>query len=104
MPQTQDAQTPICSIASLQQGFCKLPPRLLGLLLNVGGGPHPVLKEGNLDFLPWRVALPGPVALPAPSHCQVYCPAAEQEFGLPQLPAEQIIPPLREASLDEAGE
>lgn len=70
----------------------------------LGGGPHPVLKEGNLDFLPWRVALPGPVALPAPSHCQVYCPAAEQEFGLPQLPAEQIIPPLREASLDEAGE
>lgn len=59
-PQTQDAQTPICSIASLQQGFCKLPPRLLGLLLNVGGGSPPCLERGEFGLFTLASCSPRP--------------------------------------------
>lgn len=93
---------PRCSITSLQQGFQKFLPGLLSLFLNTGRASVLSRKRKIWAFLPWQVALPGLGGLPVPSHCQVYCPAAEQESGLPQLPAEQIIPSLREISLDDA--
>ena len=62
-------------------------------------GSHPNQRDGNVCSLPWKVVLQGLGELPALSHCQLYCPAEEQECSLPQLPAEQIIPQLREASI-----
>lgn len=83
-------------------GLPEVPTRAPELFPRYWEGLCPIQKEENMGFLPWQVALPGLGGLPAPSHCQVYCPAAEQEFGLPQLPAEQMISSLREISLDEA--
>ena len=79
----------------------KVPTPALGHMPDSPRGPS--LSQGDARPSPWPAALPGPAALPALSRCQLCCPAEEGECGLPQLPAEQIIPQLREASLRRTG-
>lgn len=97
-PSTQDAP-----IASLQQGFPKFPPRLLGSLLNAG---VPTLSRKR-DI--WAFYL-GELLSQAPGHfpllliVKFIAQQQDRNSVSHSFLQNRSFPPLREASLDEARE